>query len=142
MIRLSLARRGARGQAVVEFALVLPFLVLLFFGLIDVGRAIYIGNAAAQAAREGARWGSVQGRAADAPGRASVEQYTLDTMNAVPSPVVSVSCERNGLTRTRCTTNDILIVTVESPVQLITPLVAQLIGPVNVSATSKVVVNQ
>ena len=141
-MRSRVARRGARGQAVVEFALVLPFMVLLFFGLIDVGRAIYIGNAAAQAAREGARWGSVQGRAADSAGRASVEQYTLETMNGVPAPVVSVSCERNGLPRTRCTTNDILMVTVQSPVQLITPLVAQLIGPVNVSATSKVVVNQ
>ncbi len=136
------ARRITRGQAVAEFALVLPFLVLLFFGLIDVGRAIYVGNAAAQAAREGARWGSVQGRAADVAGRASVQQYTLDTMNGVPSPVVSVSCERNGVARTRCTTNDILIVTVESPVQMITPLVAQIIGPVNVSARSKVVVNQ
>ena len=142
MRRLALAGRGRRGQAVVEFALVLPFLVLLFFGLIDVGRAIYIGNAAAQAAREGARWGSVQGRAADAADRAGIEQYTLGIMNGVPSPVVSVDCERNGLARARCTTNDILIVTVQSPVQLITPLVAQLIGPVNVSATSKVVVNQ
>ena len=136
------ARRGSRGQAIVEFALVLPFLVLLFFGLIDVGRAIYVGNAAAQAAREGARWGSVQGRAADAAGRATIQEYTLDTMNGVPSPVVSVSCERNGLARSRCTTNDILSVTVQSPVQMITPLVAQIIGPVNVSATSKVIVNQ
>ena len=62
-------RRRGRGQALVEFALVFPLLMLLVFALIDLGRVVYTHNAIAEAAREGARWGSVQARSArDIPG--------------------------------------------------------------------------
>ena len=125
-----------------EFALVLPLFVLLVFGLIDGGRMVYINNAAAEAAREGARWGSVQGRSTDAAGRESIRRYTLDTMNAVPNPVITVRCEREGVVRTDCRTNDILVVRVESDVTFATPFVGRIFGSVTVSAASKVVVNQ
>ena len=53
------ARRGSancdRGAAAVEFALLLPLLVLLVFGMIDFGRAINAQITITQAAREGAR---------------------------------------------------------------------------------------
>jgi Flp pilus assembly protein TadG len=53
------ARRGSansdRGAAAVEFALLLPLLVLLIFGMIDFGRAINAQITITQAAREGAR---------------------------------------------------------------------------------------
>jgi Flp pilus assembly protein TadG len=53
------ARRGRagadRGAAAVEFALLLPLLVLIVFGLIDFGRAINAQITLTQAAREGAR---------------------------------------------------------------------------------------
>ena len=49
----------ARGQALVEFALVLPVFLLLIFGIIDVGRYVYVANAFNEGAREGARYGSV-----------------------------------------------------------------------------------
>ena len=57
---LSRRRRDrTRGQALVEFALVLiPFLYLLM-GVTDLGRGIYTNNAVAQAAREIARVTSV-----------------------------------------------------------------------------------
>ncbi|MFN2484626.1 MAG: TadE family protein [Candidatus Limnocylindria bacterium] len=142
MARRHATRDASRGQALAEFALVLPIFVLLLFGLLDVGRVVYINNAAAQAAREGARWGSVQGRSVDATGRAGIRDYTLRTMNAVPNPSVTVSCERSGAAISRCRTNDILIVTVQSPVSIVTPLVERVFGSVNVSATSRVVVNQ
>ncbi len=53
-------RRRHRGQALVEFALVLPIFVLILFGLIDVGRLVYLNSTLSQAAREGARLGSVE----------------------------------------------------------------------------------
>ena len=53
------ARRGSvnsdRGATAVEFALLLPLLVLLIFGMIDFGRAINAQITITQAAREGAR---------------------------------------------------------------------------------------
>jgi Flp pilus assembly protein TadG len=54
-----LGRRGT-GQGLVEFALVLPIFLLLLFGLIDVGRLVYMNSVLSQAAREGARTASVE----------------------------------------------------------------------------------
>ena len=49
-------RRGAQGgQALVEFALVIPVFMFIVFGLLDVGRLVYTNSTLAQAAREGAR---------------------------------------------------------------------------------------
>ncbi len=46
---------GDRGAAAVEFALLLPVLLLIVFGLIDFGRALNAQITLTQAAREGAR---------------------------------------------------------------------------------------
>lgn len=51
------------GQAIVEFALVLPVLLLLIFGIIDLGRAVWQENTLAYAAREGTRYAIVHGSA-------------------------------------------------------------------------------
>ena len=56
---MSTTRRRDRGQALVEFSLVLiPFLWILM-GILDLGRGIYIYNGVNQAARELARVTSV-----------------------------------------------------------------------------------
>ena len=57
---MTIARRHRfRGQAVVEFALVVPLLMMFVFGIIDLGRAIYTYNGVSQAAREIARATSI-----------------------------------------------------------------------------------
>ncbi len=48
-----------RGQAMVEFALVLPIIILIVVGVVDLGRAIYAYSVISNAAREGARYASV-----------------------------------------------------------------------------------
>lgn len=48
------------GAAAVEFALVLPLLLILVFGIIDFGRLMYTANTLTSAVREGARFASVQ----------------------------------------------------------------------------------
>jgi hypothetical protein len=50
-----------RGQALVEFAVVLPLFLLMLFAVIDIGRVIWANDNLANAAREGARWASVHG---------------------------------------------------------------------------------
>lgn len=44
----------------VEFALILPFFLLVVFGLVDMGRAVYLNSTLSQAAREAARLASVE----------------------------------------------------------------------------------
>ncbi len=50
-----------KGQGAVEFALVLPVLLLLVLGLIETGRLIFYYSAVTNAAREAARYGSATG---------------------------------------------------------------------------------
>jgi hypothetical protein len=50
---------GSPGQALAEFAMVVPIFLLLLFGIIDLGRLVYTSNALSNGAREAARAGSV-----------------------------------------------------------------------------------
>lgn len=47
--------RSSRGQAVIEFAMVLPLLLIVGFIITEFGRALWVKNVLTQAAREGAR---------------------------------------------------------------------------------------
>lgn len=49
------APRFQRSQALIEFALISPVLLLLLFGIVDIGRAIFYYDTINHAAREGAR---------------------------------------------------------------------------------------
>lgn len=51
--------RSEKGQAAVEFALVLPILLLLIFGIIDFGRVLYTKNALTSLSQEAARHASI-----------------------------------------------------------------------------------
>jgi Flp pilus assembly protein TadG len=55
LCRRSASAGKASGQAIVEFSLVLPLLMLMVLGLADVARAIYDYNIISNSAREGAR---------------------------------------------------------------------------------------
>jgi len=48
-----------RGAATVEFALVLVILLLLLFGMLEIGRAMFKWNSAAEATRIGARTAAI-----------------------------------------------------------------------------------
>jgi len=51
----------SRGQAMVEFALVIPIFILLMVGLFDLGRVVWVNDTLATAAREAARFAIVHG---------------------------------------------------------------------------------
>lgn len=55
--RCQVARRSESGQSLVEVALLLPFLVLMMLGVIELGRYAYIGILVGNAARAGAAYG-------------------------------------------------------------------------------------
>jgi TadE-like protein len=60
-MRIAGRRSRSMGQGLVEFALVLPVFMALLIGMVDLGRAIWANNSAANAAREAARFASVHG---------------------------------------------------------------------------------
>lgn len=133
----------SRGQSLVEFALVIPIFLLILFGMIDIGRLVYINNSLSEGAREAARWGSVQLRSRDDAGRKSVETYATGSMAAVPDPTAKVTCQ-DGVDlsdETVCGSGDILVVEVSSPVTMFTPIIAQIVGSRTYTATSRVAVS-
>jgi len=50
-----------RGQAIVEFAIALPIILILLVGILEVGRAIFIYSAVTNASREAVRYASAVG---------------------------------------------------------------------------------
>jgi hypothetical protein len=52
-------RRKERGQELVEYALILPIMMLILMSILDLGRAVYYYSAIHNSAREGARYGII-----------------------------------------------------------------------------------
>lgn len=50
-----------KAQTLVEFALILPILLMIIYGLLEVGRLIFIYSTVVSASREAARYGSATG---------------------------------------------------------------------------------
>ena len=77
-----------RSQAMVEFALIAPILILLFFVIVDFGRVIYIYATLNQAVNEGAR--TAIRASAQLPTNTDVEtavrQHAVDVSLANPCP--------------------------------------------------------
>src|SRR4051794_36918620 len=69
--------RSEDGQALVEFALVLPLLVLLLFGMLDFGKAFNYWNDATHLSAEGARF-AVVNRKPDPAAAASLQAQIRD----------------------------------------------------------------
>lgn len=71
------ARLRRRGQGLVEFALIVPLIVLLFMAIFDFGRAIYGLNAVGNAARMGVRTAIVNQNLAEIRQRAANQATAL-----------------------------------------------------------------
>jgi Flp pilus assembly protein TadG len=89
--------RSERGQALAEFALVLPLILLFIAGIVEMGRAWNIKQAVTDAAREGARYAVVQdptitstddvkAKVEERLALASIESSTIDFSGAFHTP--------------------------------------------------------
>lgn len=57
------SRAGSKAQALLEFALALPILLLVVYGLLEAGRLIFTYAAVATASRDAVRYASAAGKA-------------------------------------------------------------------------------
>ena len=57
----------ARAQTMVEFALVMPLLLLLIYGILEVGRLMFTYSTVITASREAVRYGSASGMVSGEP---------------------------------------------------------------------------
>lgn len=76
-----------KGQAVVEFALIIPLFLILVFGILEAGRLVFMQMTVAQAAREGARAVAVSGDRTQAAIAVNKFPGTFTT-TVTPNPLV------------------------------------------------------
>lgn len=118
-------RELRRGQSLVEFALILPVLVMLLLGLLDLGRIYFAYVAITDAAGEGVSYGARHARSMDPDAlesaiksRASeatkgLVEIGTDQVDVAPDPVAESS--------------DTITVTVTYSSTLITPLIRSIV---------------
>lgn len=129
---------GQSGQGLLEFALVMPVLLLALLGLLDVGRGIFTYNSVSEAARNGARVAIVNQIAADicAVGAERAIGLGLPT-GCVASNAAGVTVSQ-GAGCSPMKLNCMISVTAKYDFVPITPVVAQILGPIRVASTSTV----
>jgi Flp pilus assembly protein TadG len=99
MIRASrLRRRRDRrsGQALVEFALVVPFLLLLILGIVDFARAWNVYQMLTDAAREGAREAVVDNGKTEAQVKTIVIDYTARAAITLTTADITITGMSDG----------------------------------------------
>lgn len=139
MLTRQKSRKSQRGAAAVEFALVVPVLILLVFGIVDFGIMINSQAVFANASRDAARAGSFSATQAQitAVVNSEVGYLTNDT-----DVVTTVTCRLPGSAGTPCSgsydagraAGGVVIVTITYNHHWLTPA---LIGAPNVSVISK-----
>ncbi|WP_338145193.1 TadE family protein [Cryobacterium mannosilyticum] len=80
---------GERGAAAIEFALILPILVILVFGVIEFGLVFNAQISITNAAREGARYMAIHNNAANAKVAAQHAAPSLSPLLALAGVDVS-----------------------------------------------------
>jgi Flp pilus assembly protein TadG len=107
---------GKKGQSLVEFALVLPILILLLCAILDFGWLIGNRMLATYGCREGARYGAVRVTSADF--NDVVETKVLDAMPEFTHEGLDITVVRTNLSSPR---EGDVIVSVDYSFRLLTP---------------------
>ncbi len=145
-------KRRRRGQALTEFALILPIFLLILFGVVDFGRAIYTYNALSNAAREAGRTAIVN-QYPDAVRERAAQQATAVGLPVAdpgdcpaaggPTGDDSGTCFvlRNAGVTGACDSPPeigcVAVVTVKSTFRSLTPIIGNLVGEIELVAETR-----
>jgi len=140
---MNLDRGRERGQALTEFAIVLPLLLLLLVGILDFGRAVYASHTIGNAARQAARLAIVDQNFDRVVARAEDHAVGLDiTLTAEywnPIPNADPTANEACMPVIR---DCIVIVEVDAVYQAATPIIGGFIGPFTLTATTEMPVER
>jgi Flp pilus assembly protein TadG len=88
--------KGRRGAVIVEFALVVPLLMLIVFGIIDFSRAYAQLNNINSSLREGARFGAAQTLPNATQIKAEITRFSTAWANPINVALVNVDVGAPG----------------------------------------------
>lgn len=129
-------RRDEQGASLIEFALILPILLLLVFGIIEASWAFAQHNDVRYGAREGARLAAVE----DTWGVGQIGQQVCDRMDVVypaTSPEVTLSAASGS-----GDIGSLARITVESPYETMTGFLDGIFGGITLRSTVEFRVEQ
>lgn len=141
-------KRGERGQALAEFALLVPIFLILLFAIVDFGMGFYSWITVTNSAREGARLGAVHPPldVASSPcfGKVSLEQCIYDRVLDSADLADETTKMTVTITNAQGQSGESVAVKVDYEYDLITPLAGlvqfvsgDVIGPtLNLSSTA------
>ena len=122
-------RTGAKGQALVEFAVVVPLLMLLILGLFEFGRIYNAKLVVTQAVREGARRAVVMTGATQAAKEAAAKTQAVTSTQAYASSVgVALTVNTPTLVTVTGDTNKAIVVSAYYDVPLVIPTLGTILG--------------
>jgi Flp pilus assembly protein TadG len=148
-------RHSERGASIVEFSIAAAALLIVMFGIIEFGRAVYTYHTVSNAARLGSRWAIVRGSGCTAPldhcnaDSADIQAYVQSIVPLVDSGTLEVDAtwSTSNDPSVDCSTSDaadndapghLVCVTVTYPFHFAIPIVSSI--PLNLSSTSKMVI--
>lgn len=118
-------KNGQTGQSITEFALILPIVLLLLFGMIEFGRLLEADLVLTSAAREGARYGSL------GKSTAEIQAGVRQSASYLNTPQLTIT-----ITNAQGQSGQPVTVQVSYPITISTPLIANILpsNPVVVTA--------
>jgi Flp pilus assembly protein TadG len=104
-------RRSERGQSAVEFALVIPVMLLFLFGIFQIGITYFNNESISTAARDGARAGAIRTGMTEPEIVAAAKAAVIDNASGTNTSklVIDVTCSGS------CAQGDTVFVTVRYP---------------------------
>ena len=111
--------RNKKGQAMVEFALILPIFLLLLLGMVDLSRVISANFVLDNAARSAARIGVISNDDDDIIAAIDSGTATLDAAS-IAYTITPTEGSRNS--------GDELTIQIDYTVEILTPIVSNIIG--------------
>ncbi len=138
-------RKDRRGQSLVEFGLILPIFLLLVFGIVDLGRAVFAYSTLNSAAREAARLAVVDQVPSHIADEAVKQAYALDVDAA--DVTLDWRSAFNPDTPNSCAAfvgqNDVvtctLFITVNYDFNAATPIIGNIVGTIEMAGESKMI---
>ena len=153
-------RTADRGASLVETAVAIPLVLLLIFGMFELGRFVTITSTVTNASREAARYGTTTGpgtglgpRYADCDGMRDAAQefgvlgaptdgqITL-AYDEGPGTSIFLNCADSSVDPSLIDSGDRIISTVAIPFQTNVPLIRDFLGPTTISVQTIRTVNK
>ncbi|MEH7501322.1 TadE family protein [Neobacillus drentensis] len=118
--------KSEKGQSLVEFALIVPLLIILLFGIIDFGRIFHVYLTIDHAGREAARAASI------GKDDTTVINTAVNDASSIGLTAGKVGVSPSGARDSG--TN--ITITINYPINFLTPVIGNIVGPITLTDTT------